>query len=118
MPQEGFLKAVFDTRFTTLVTPKIIRVLFILAIIAIAIGAIAFVISAFAADTAFGLVTLFILAPLGFLLYVIVARVYLEIVIVLFKINESAQAIAANTGATSPPPAGTGGPDVPPSSAG
>jgi hypothetical protein len=47
-----------------------------------------------------------VFAPLGFLLYLIVARIWLELVIVAFKINESAQQISTNTAtmAGSPPP--------------
>lgn len=116
MEQENFLRALFDTRFTTLITPKVIRVLYIIAIIAIGIGAIFTVIAAFSQSAGLGFLTLIVLAPLGFLLYVIIARIYLEIVIVLFKINESAQAIAHNTGGVpgggqTPPPVA---PDTPP----
>lgn len=114
MQQEGFLKALFNTRFTTLITPRIIRVLYILSIIAIGITAIFIVVAAFADSTGLGIATLLVLAPLGFLLYVIIARVYLEIIIVAFKIKEAADVIAANTGGQagrSPvtPPAGAPG---------
>jgi hypothetical protein len=114
MSQEGFFKELFDTRFTTLITPKIIRVLYILAIVAIGIGALIFVVTAFASDTAFGILALLILAPLGFLLYVIVARVYLEIVIVAFKIREAAQAIASNTSGLGGGGAAASAPPAPP----
>jgi len=45
-------------------------------------------------------------AFIGFLIYLIVARIWLELVIVAFKINESAQQISAHTATTagSPPP--------------
>ncbi|MEO8092585.1 MAG: DUF4282 domain-containing protein [bacterium] len=108
MEQEGFLKALFDTRFTTLITPKIIRVVYIVAMIGIAIGAVIVVVSAFNNSTGLGLLTLLVLAPLGSLLYLILVRLYLEIVIVVFKINESADLIAAGAGGA------TGrGPDAP-----
>jgi hypothetical protein len=45
--QEGFLKGLFDTRFGTLITPKIIRVLYILTMIVLALVAIGFIIGAF-----------------------------------------------------------------------
>lgn len=111
--EESFLKSLFNTRFETLITPRIIRVLYILVIIAIAIGALAFTVSAFAADSGFGILTLLVLAPLGFLLYVIIARVYLELVIVIFRINEAAQTLAGGAGgagSTTPTP-----PSTPPS---
>ena len=94
----GFLNALFDTRFQTLITPRVIRVLYILIMIAIGLGAIAFVVAAFASSVGFGIVTLLVLAPLGALLYLIVARIYLELVIVFFKIKESTDQIAATKG--------------------
>ena len=103
---EGFLKGLFDTRFGTLITPKIIRVLYILTIIVLAHVAISFIIGAFNNSVGWGIAVLVVFAPLGFLLYLIVARIWLELVIVAFKINESAQQISAHTATTagSPPP--------------
>jgi hypothetical protein len=102
--QEGFLRALFDTRFGTLITPKIIRVLYILTIIALAILAIGFIIGGFNNSVGLGIATLLIFAPLGFLIYLIVARIWLELVVVAFKINESAQQISAATAAMAGPP--------------
>ena len=104
--QAGFLKALFDTRFGTLITPKIIRVLYILTMIVLALVAIGFIIGAFNNSVGWGIAVLVVFAPLGFLLYLIVARIWLELVIVAFKINESAQQISAHTATTagSPPP--------------
>ena len=85
---EGFLKGLFDTRFGTLITPKIIRVLYILTMIVLALVAISFIIGAFNNSVGWGIAVLVVLAPLGFLLYLIVARIWLELVIVAFKINE------------------------------
>ena len=45
--QQGFLKGLFDTRFGTLITPKIIRVVYILTIIVLALIAIGVIIGAF-----------------------------------------------------------------------
>ena len=103
---EGFLKGLFDTRFGTLITPKIIRVLYILTMIVLALVAISFIIGAFNNSVGWGIAVLVVFAPLGFLLYLIVARIWLELVIVAFKINESAQQISAHTATTagSPPP--------------
>ena len=103
---EGFLKGLFDTRFGTLITPKIIRVLYILTMIVLVLVAISFIIGAFNNSVGWGIAVLVVFAPLGFLLYLIVARIWLELVIVAFKINESAQQISAHTATTagSPPP--------------
>ena len=54
----GFLKGLFDTRFGTLITPKIIRVLYILTIIVLALVAIGFIIGAFNNSVGLGIATL------------------------------------------------------------
>ena len=74
--------------------------------IVLALVAISFIIGAFNNSVGWGIAVLVVLAPLGFLLYLIVARIWLELVIVAFKINESAQQISAHTATTagSPPP--------------
>jgi hypothetical protein len=92
---KGFIGSLFDPSFDELITPRVIKVLYILFMIAIGLFALLFVISAFAQDTAFGVVTLFVLAPLGGLLYLILARVYLELIIVIFRIRDAADRIAA-----------------------
>jgi len=92
---KGFLGSLFDPSFDELITPRIIKVLYILFMIAIGLFALLVVVSAFAQDTAIGVVTLFVLAPLGALLYLILVRVYLELIVVIFKIRESAERIAA-----------------------
>ncbi len=64
--------------------------------------------SRFNSSTGSGILSLLIFAPLGFFFWVILARLWLEIVIVVFKIKESADVIAASTGGA------TGrGPDAP-----
>jgi Domain of unknown function (DUF4282) len=90
----GFFQGLFDTRFETLVTPKLIRVLYIIIIVLLSLGMLVWVIVAFANDPGAGVAAL-IFAPIGFLLYLILARVYLEIVIVLFKIRASVENIEA-----------------------
>ena len=107
-------------RFGTLITPKIIRVVYILTIIVLALIAIGVIIGAFNNSVGWGIAVLVVFAPLGFLLYLIVARIWLELVIVAFKINESAQQIATSTATmvgppTPPPPAvSPGEPGMPP----
>ena len=89
MPQKGFFGALFDLTFSSFVTTKIIKVLYVLAIVIAGIIALAYTIAAFAADPVLGLLTLVILAPIGFLLYVIYTRVFLELIIVIFRILET-----------------------------
>ncbi len=117
MEHRGFFGALFDVSFTSFVTTKIIKVIYVITLVLIGLGALGFTIAAFSQSAAGGLFVLLIAAPLVGLLYVIYARVLLEIVIAIFRIMENtgeqvallraqAPAPAAPQGSTPPPPAG------------
>jgi hypothetical protein len=120
MEPKGFLAALFDVSFTSFVTTRIIKVIYVITLVLIGLGALAFAVAAFSQSAAGGLFVLLIVAPLGALLYVIYARVLLEIVIAIFRIMEHtgeqvsllrAQSPGAASappppGPTPPPPAG------------
>jgi hypothetical protein len=89
MDDKGFLGSLFDISFSSLVTTKVIKVLYILSMILIGLGALFFIGAAFADSAALGVITLVVLAPLFSLLYLVYVRVLLEIVIVIFRIMES-----------------------------
>ena len=89
MPEQGFLASLFDVEFKSLITTKVIKVLYILSMIVIGLAALAFVAAAFANSVAGGLIVLLIVAPLVALLYLIYVRVLLEIVIAVFRIMET-----------------------------
>jgi hypothetical protein len=93
MPEKGFIGAMFDLSFSEFITTKLIRILYILLLILIAI---AFVVGFFG-----GLVTMFtrggffrglvilLVSPVAAFLYVILARMWMEVIIVLFRIAEN-----------------------------
>lgn len=93
---KGFLSRLFDLSFETFITTSIIKVLYILFIVFAGLAAIGFILAGFATDAATGIVFL-VLSPLLFLLYVILARIWLEIVIVLFRIHDQTAETARNT---------------------
>ena len=82
---KGFLNALFDFEFSSYVTPKIAKPIYMLAVAAFAIGAVVFALFAFTLSTYFGVVTLFILAPLTFLVGVAFWRVILEFAMATFQ---------------------------------
>jgi hypothetical protein len=96
VPRQGFFGALFDTRFDSLITPSLIRFLYVVAIVLIGLGMLAVIIAGFAENAGTG-VLLLIFAPIGALLYVIVTRLWLELIIVAFKIREATEEVAANT---------------------
>ena len=117
MPERGFLSSLFDISFSSLITTKVIKVLYVLSMILIGLGALVIIGGAFADSAAAGVIVLVIVAPLLALLYLVYVRVLLEIVIVIFRIGETNQELvdlqrASQSGPTTtmPPP----GPSSPP----
>jgi hypothetical protein len=92
----GFFESLMDTKFDNLITPKLIRFLYVVSIIVLAIGTLLVIISAFANKAGTGVLVL-ILAPIGALIYLIVIRLWLELIVVTFKIREAAEEVADNT---------------------
>jgi hypothetical protein len=90
----GFLASLFDFSFTTFITTKLIRVLYILGMVLAGFSALGFAFSGFAHSFFFGLFTLVIVAPLMFLAFIIYSRVVLELIIVLFRASEHLAEIA------------------------
>ena len=86
---EGFLASLFDVEFKSLITTKVIKVLYILSMIVIGLAALALVAAAFANSVAGGLIVLLIVAPLVAVIYLIYVRVLLEIVLAVFRIMET-----------------------------
>ena len=95
--RSGFFGSLMDTRFNNLITPSMVRFLYVLMMIAIAIGLVVAIIAGFADSSGSGVAAL-IIGPLVALIYLIFARMYLELIIVAFKIREAAEQIAENTG--------------------
>jgi hypothetical protein len=82
----GFFSRLFDMSFNRFVTPSLIKVLFILAIIIISLVAV-FMLIGGAASAGDGGIFLVILAPIYWLLGIIYVRVFLELAIVFFRIE-------------------------------
>lgn len=89
LTERGFFSSLFDLSFTSLITTKIIKLLYVLSIILIGISALFFILAAFHQSSALGAIVLLIVAPIISLFYLIYARVLLELVIALFRIMEN-----------------------------
>ncbi len=88
---KSFFLSLFDVSMKEMITPKIIRVLFAIGLVAIGIGMLGAIFSSFFAISATGVGTAIltlIFAPLGALVAVIFLRVYLELIILLFNIYD------------------------------
>src|SRR5262249_17234247 len=85
---QGFISSLFDFSFTSFVTPKVIRVLYALIMIAVGLGVLFFVILTFRLNAALGAITLLILGPVYFLVTMAFYRLVLEFFMVTFRIYE------------------------------
>ncbi|CAN5823248.1 hypothetical protein BH20ACT6_BH20ACT6_01180 [soil metagenome] len=84
---KGFLGALFDFSFTHFVTPKIVKVVYILATVVLSLGLLFLVISAFTQSVGFG-IALLVIAPIGFLVYLALIRMTLEFYFALVRMSE------------------------------
>ena len=90
---QGFIGALFDMSFTQFVTTKLIKLLFMISIGIsglVALGVLFYGLT----SGGFMAVVGIIVAPVLFLLYVLGARIWLELVIVVFRIAENTAEIA------------------------
>ena len=103
METKGFFSSLFDVSFTEFLTTRVIKIIFVLAIVFAAISAFGVLISFFSRGVFAGLLGL-VLAPIVFIVYVLLARIWLEVVIVLFRIAENTnRLVELNETAATPP---------------
>jgi hypothetical protein len=90
---KGFFASLFDISFSSFVTSKLIKVVYVLWMVIAALLAIGVIVAGFGQSTGSGILAL-VLSPVAFFLYLILGRVYCELVIVLFRIAENVRDIA------------------------
>ena len=96
--EKGFIGSLFDFSFTSLVTPKIIKVLYILLTVWIALIGLSILVIGFrTGGIVGGLFTLIIVEPIFVLLTLGVCRVVLEMFMVVFRLYEETKQIRENT---------------------
>jgi Domain of unknown function (DUF4282) len=105
MEANGFFAALFDYSFSSFVTPRLIKILYVLATILISLWTLFLVLAGFKGSSGLGVVMLVIVAPLFFVISMIWARVVLELVIVFFRINTNVQDIHDGHGGSAAQPA-------------
>jgi hypothetical protein len=88
-----FLHTLFDFSFSKFVSPKIVKFLYGLSILFAALLAVFFIVVGFEASMWFGIFALLIGAPLILLLTVISSRVFLEMILVIFRMADCVQNI-------------------------
>ena len=77
----------FDFSFKRFLTPRLVRILYSLSLLAAVLSALAWVARGFSEGIMKGLFAL-VTGPVAFLLYVLTARVLMEVVLAIFRIAE------------------------------
>jgi len=108
-----FIDKLFNFSFKEFVTPSIIKVLYVLILIGIAIWFLVMAISGFMAGFGYGLLAL-IGSAIGAAVFVILARVYMEVIMVFFRMLGLLENIAAAKGVLDTAPAAPAAPSTPP----
>jgi hypothetical protein len=85
---KGFFGSLFDFSFTSFVTTKIIKVLYVLILVLAVVSALVYTIIAFKVSAGFGFLTLVIGDPLFLIIVMAFWRLVLEAFIVVFRISE------------------------------
>lgn len=78
---------VLDFSFKKFVTPHLIRILYALSLLAATLATITWMFSGFSVGWFYGLFTL-ITGPVAFIIYVLTARVVMEVILAIFQIAE------------------------------
>ena len=90
---KGFLGALFDFGFTSFVTPKVVKALYMLIMIGTVVSALVFTIIMFRVSMPFGILTLLIADPLFILIVMAIYRMILEFFVVVFRVAEDIHAL-------------------------
>jgi fatty acid desaturase len=85
--------SLFDLSFTTFITPTVVRVLYILLIAFGAVGWLFLVIGGFSSSVGTGIAAI-ILGGLWFVVLLFLWRVFLELTMVVFRINDNIEKMA------------------------
>jgi hypothetical protein len=110
---KGFFGSLFDLSFKSLIAMRIIKVLYVLAIVLIGLYALLFIAGGFGRSTAAGLVVLVVVVPIFTLVSLIYTRVLLEVLIAVFRIMENTSELVARASALEPSKSSPSAPQPP-----
>jgi hypothetical protein len=96
----GFFAALFDLDFKTFIALRFIKIIYVIALVFIGLGSV----GVFFVSIGNGDVLTAIFALVFFLFYLIIVRVWLEVIAVLFRIGENTTAIRETLNKGTPRP--------------
>ena len=110
---DGGLAALLDFGFTKFITLGVVKIIYLLGIGLIGLGFLAALISSFTMGV-FAILGVMIVGPIIALLYLMFFRIWLELVVVIFRIAENTTKMVELQGGTSRPPSvsSSGGPPI------
>lgn len=88
----GLAQMLTDLSFREFVTPKIIRTVYLVSLVAAGLASITWMFSGFSGGVIHGLFT-FVTGPVAFFVYLLTARVGLEFVLAVFRIAENTETL-------------------------
>jgi hypothetical protein len=89
---KGFLASLFDVSFGSYVTPRVIKVVYVIIMIVIGLSTLGYIIFGFAAFKAVGIIFVPVALLIG-LIYLALARIGFEIVMVIFRMGDDIHAM-------------------------
>jgi len=95
---KGFIKSLYDFKFDYFVTPKVLRFFYAFFVIVWSIVAVIMLI-AFLSRGGAGVIVGIIFVPIAYLAYIILTRMYFELVAAFFRLADDLRAIRRKMGA-------------------
>lgn len=86
-PQKGFFGALFDFKFDHFITPIIVKVVYVLALVGLVLGWLFFMLAAFSQSTGAGIAIL-VLGPIAIVIYLAFIRMTLEFYLAVVRLSE------------------------------
>ncbi len=90
---KGFIRSLYDFSFSSFVTLRVIRVLYVLITILYSLAAVFVFVGALIAHKPVDIAVAIIVVPIGYLIYLTLARIAMEILMVLFNIGKDVRSI-------------------------
>jgi hypothetical protein len=107
METKGFFAALFDFGFTSFITLRFLKVIYAVLVGLILLFGVVFLLVGLSRGGGAAVASI-VLAPLATLLYLIMVRIYMELVAMFFRIGENTAVMAAHLTGQAPPPATPG----------
>lgn len=111
-PDKPFFQSLFDLDFKSFIALRLIKVIYIIMLVVIALLAVVWLITGLVSGEPGLIIGALIGVPIVAFLYVLLTRIYLEIVAVLFRIGQNTSTLVSLMGGGAQPGPGAGG--VPP----